>query len=126
MSFTKRLYISNFSAGLPNIKTSLNLATQMRKKDHLLHLDNKRCDFLKSFFVRITTLGLKTWKDFKASLTCLSLGLPCMASTSCLFTAKKILERLGIQTSSCNCLLKQTYLVVKVIASRFIKITKLQ
>merc|ERR1712008_520666 len=75
--------ISNFSASLPNIKTSLNLPTQMRKKDHLLHLDNKRCDFLKSFFVRITTLGLKTWKDFKA-LTCLSLGLPCTSSTSCL------------------------------------------
>ena len=75
MSFTKRSYISNISASLPNIKTSLNLATQMRKKDHLLHLDNKRCDFLKSFFVRITTLGLKTWKDLKASLTCLSLGL---------------------------------------------------
>ena len=33
--------------------------------------------------MRITTLGLKTWKDFKA-LTCLSLGLPCTASTSCL------------------------------------------
>ena len=59
MSFTKRLYISNISASLPNIKTSLNLATQMRKKDHLLHLDNKRCDFLKSFFVLITTLGQK-------------------------------------------------------------------
>jgi hypothetical protein len=74
MSFTYKLYVSIFSANRPNIKTSLNLATQMRKKDHLLHLDNKRCDFLKSFFVRITTLGLKTWKDFKASLTCLSLA----------------------------------------------------
>lgn len=46
---------------------SLGVQCYANAEERKTTLDNKRCDFLKSFFVPITTLGLKTWRTFQGS-----------------------------------------------------------
>ena len=57
--------------GRPRTPTVLRVQCYANAEERKTTLDNKRCDFLKSFFVPITTLGLKTWRTFQASLRAL-------------------------------------------------------